>query len=133
MTHLDVHASNRFEVLRYILNGLVATAVHFSVLTFALLILEMPSAGAANFLAAIFGIATSFFGNRYFVFRSIAQSILQQAIRFLPLYAGLAIMNGALLFVWTDLFSFDYRLGFLIALGLQVIIGYIANKQLVFL
>jgi putative flippase GtrA len=70
---------------------------------------------------------------RHFVFRSITQSILQQAIWFLPLYAGLAIMHGVLLFAWTDLFSFDYRLGFLIAVGLQVIIGYIANKRLVFL
>ena len=57
------------QVARYIVNGLFATAVHYGVLTFCLTVLQLPSAGVANLIAAVFGITASFFGSRYFVFR----------------------------------------------------------------
>ena len=39
------------EIVRYVLNGLVATAVHFAVLAFNLHVLVFPSAGLANLVA----------------------------------------------------------------------------------
>ena len=42
------------QVARYIANGLLATAVHFSVLQINLKLLGMTSAGLANFIAAFF-------------------------------------------------------------------------------
>ena len=54
---------DREEVQRYIVNGVVATAVHYGVLTFNISVLGFASAGFANFVAALFGIATSFLGS----------------------------------------------------------------------
>lgn len=120
------------EILRYVVNGLVATLVHYGVLSANLNLLAFQSAGWANFVAAIFGIATSFLGSRYFVFHQTAQSVLQQAIKFCGLYAAIAVLHGLLLWVWSDLNGFDYRIGFLIATFVQVSLSYLGNKFLVF-
>ena len=120
------------EIVRYALNGLVATLVHYGVLSANLNLLAFESAGWANFVAAIFGIGTSFLGSRYFVFNQTKQSVLQQAIKFCGLYAAIAILHGLLLWAWTDLNGLDYRIGFLIATVLQVSLSYLGNKFLVF-
>jgi len=118
--------------LRYIANGLVATAVHFGVLTFNLEVLKMSSAGLANFIAAIFGISASFFGSRYFVFRAAHARLVPQALSFMLLYAVLAVAHGLILHLWTDRAGFDYRIGFLLATAFQVAMSYSGNKTLVF-
>jgi len=122
----------RGQVLRYFVNGLVATAVHFAFLTFCLRVLEVGSAGIANLAAAAVGITTSFLGSRYYVFRRREDSILHQAARFGTLYASIALLHGSVLFLWTDVLGLDYRIGFLLATGLQVVLSYWGNKRLVF-
>ena len=124
--------SQALEVLRYVINGLAATAVHYAVLTINIGFLEFNSAGLANFIAAIFGIATSFLGSRYFVFKRIDEDILHQSLKFGGLYGVVAVLHGVFLWVWTDLQGLDYRLGFLIATGMQVSMSYLGNKYLVF-
>jgi len=115
-----------------VVNGLVATAVHFSVLTFNLQVMKIPSAGVANFLAAVVGITVSFLGSRYFVFRAKERSLVGQAWKFIVLYGTLALLQGGVLFLWTDWLKYDYRLGFLLATGLQMVVSYFGNKRLVF-
>lgn len=125
-------AADRTRLVRYIINGLAATAVHFAVLSFNLQVLAMPSAGLANMLAAIAGISASFLGSRYFVFRSLDQAIIRQAVKFGLLYAMMAILHGLVLYLWSDVGRLDYRTGFLMATGLQVMLSYWGNKTLVF-
>lgn len=120
------------EMLRYAINGIVATAVHYAVLTFNVQVCSMPSAGLANFVAAIFGIATSFVGSRYFVFAPTGEGFGAQATKFAGLYGAFAVVHGVVLWVWTDWWGHDYRLGFLLATALQVIGSYLGNKFLVF-
>ena len=57
------------QSVRYLINGLAATAVHFVVLTFNLKVLGWGSAGIANLVAAVFGITASFLCSRYFFFQ----------------------------------------------------------------
>jgi putative flippase GtrA len=121
-----------FELLRYGLNGIVATGVHYAVLTFNLQVLAMPSAGLANMAAAAFGICTSFIGSRYFVFRQTAEGFLVQATKFSGLYVAFAMVHGAVLLIWTDWLAYDYRLGFLLATAFQIVGSYLGNKFLVF-
>ena len=52
--------TSQAQAARYIVNGVVATAVHYAVLRFNLGVLHIPSAGLANLIAAGFGIMTSF-------------------------------------------------------------------------
>ncbi|MBS0641498.1 MAG: GtrA family protein [Proteobacteria bacterium] len=133
---MSASASDRAETLwqlvRYIVNGVVATLVHYGVLRAGLEVLHLPSAGLANFIAAIFGITVSFAGSRYYVFRRADAPILRQAARFGALYAAIACVHALILFVWTDLCGLDYTLGFGIALVVQVVGSYFGNRYLVF-
>jgi len=124
--------SHAHELLRYIINGVVATAVHYGVLTANLNIFAFESAGLANFVAALCGISMSFLGSRYFVFKNTAESFFMQFSKFGGLYGLIAIAHGAVLFVWTDLCALDYRIGFLIATALQMSCSYLGNKFWVF-
>lgn len=123
---------NSLEFLRFCINGGVATIVHFLILVFGIEALQIPSAGLANALASLFGITTSFFGNRWFVFPKTGSSILTEFAKFAGLYLFIAILHGLILFAWSDTYGFDYRLGFVLATGLQVILSYFGNKLLVF-
>jgi len=120
------------ELVRYFFSGVSATAVHYAVLSFNLDVLHFSSAGVANLLAAIVGITVSFLGNRYFVFKKFSENICRQSMKFFFLYSSIALIHAVVLFVWTDLFKFDYRIGFIVATSLQVSIGYLGNKVLVF-
>lgn len=98
-------AANTREICRFLVNGLAAALVHYAVLTFNLEVLSISSAGLANFVAAWFGIAASFIGNRIFVFPRTAAPWRGQALRFLALYFPIAILHGLLLFFWTDVLA----------------------------
>lgn len=120
------------QAVRYLVNGLVAAGLHFAVLWLCLGPGQLASAGLANLLASLAGIAASFVGNRYFVFRAGAEPIWAQLARFWMLYAMLSAMHGLILLAWTDLLGFDYRIGFLLGAGLQAVITYFGGKHWVF-
>ncbi len=120
------------EPVRYIINGVVATLVNYGMLNFNMLILGMKSAGAASFLATIFGIMASFLGSRYFVYRHHSNTVSSQIIRFILLYGFIAIVSGLVLYVWSDLYGFSYHLGFIVATFIQVLFSYVGNREFVF-
>jgi putative flippase GtrA len=120
------------ELLRYGLNGVVATAAHFAALTLNLEVFHFASAGWANFCAALVGITVSFLGSRYFVYARTGQRLITEATRFAGLYGAIAVLHGLVLSGWTDWLKLDYRWGFLLATVLQVSLSYLGNKFLVF-
>lgn len=120
------------EIIRYIINGIVATAVHFSILTFNIEVIHISSAGLANFIAAIFGITVSFLGSRYYVYENHTGTFMNHVVKFGLLYASIALLHGFVLFVWSDHYGLDWRLGFLVATVIQVTLSYIGNKVWVF-
>lgn len=122
----------KLEIVKYIINGLLATIIHYVILTVNMEIIGFKSAGLANFVAAFFGIFSSFMGNRYFVFKAIDKPFLKQSIVFILLYSLIAIIHGAILYVWTDLYYLDYRIGFVIASVVQFILSFSGNKLFVF-
>lgn len=120
------------QPVRYLINGLVATAIHFLVLTINLKLLGWSSAGLSNFVASIFGICASFVGSRYFVFQYSSEALSAQIYRFILLYLAIALLHGALLYIWVDVYSLNYILGFGVATAMQVLFSYIGNKFMVF-
>ncbi len=120
------------EFARYIINGLSATLIHYIVLIFNLEWLDIRSAGASNFIAAIFGVTASFLGNHYYVFRNVRGNMLYQGMKFFLFYGLIALLHGAILLIWSDWYGFDYRIGFLLATALQVVISYLGNKYIIF-
>ncbi len=120
------------QLVRYLINGVVATAVHYGVLRFNIEVLHIPLAGIANAIAAVFGITVSFLGSRYFVFRGQKGSVVRQGSLFLLVYAGIALLHALVMYVWADRMGYDYRIGFLLATAMQMVFSFIANKFLVF-
>lgn len=118
-------------LVRFVINGVVATAVHYTTLVVLMEFVELASAGLANALAAIVGITASYIGNYKQVFRSNAAHSATLP-RFLGVYAAVAGLHGVALAIWTDLFGFRYHLGFVIATGLSVALTFMANRWLVF-
>lgn len=121
-----------YQPLRYGINGIAATCVHYAVLNVCVHLASVPSAGFANFLAAIAGITTSFLGSRHFVFPGTTESVWHQLARFWVLYSILAIMQGVVMFAWADLTGLDYRTGFLLGTLLQMACSYFGGKHWVF-
>lgn len=124
--------SERAKFIRFVINGLFATAIHFTIFSVLYEIVGLPSAAISNFIAAIFGITASFLGNRYFVFQQRDSAMRSQGVRFLALYGAIACLHAGILYLWTDLLGLDYRLGFILATGCQIILSYFGNRFLVF-
>lgn len=122
----------QLQSVRYILNGLFATGVHFAVLTFNLKILEWRSAGLANLLAAVFGITASFLGSRYYVFKGSTETLGHQVFRFLFLYIAIALLHGGIMYLWVDSYRLNYIYGFIVATIMQMVFSFWGNKLLVF-
>ena len=120
------------QLCRFVINGVVATAVHYAVLRFNIEVLQIPLASVANAIAAVFGIAVSFVGSRYFVFRGSQGSAAQQGVFFVCVYAAIALLHAMVMYVWADWFGGDYTIGFLLATCLQTVFSFLANKFLVF-
>lgn len=125
-------AARHGQIPRFVVNGLIATSVHFGVLSFNMEVLGLQSAGIANLIAATFGILASFIGSRYYVFRASKAALTGQAFRFLILYALLALANGLFMHLWADLLGWDYRIGFVFATAMQMVLSYLGNQRLVF-
>ena len=122
----------KYQTVRYFFNGVIATSAHYLSLLSCLELFNIQSAGLANFFSSIIGITFSFFGNRYFVFKSTHASILNQIQKFLPLYYCLSITQGGILYLWTDIYNLNYNFGFCICILFQVIVGYLGGKFFVF-
>ncbi|EGR2496919.1 GtrA family protein [Vibrio cholerae] len=120
------------EFIRYIINGLVATAAHYCTLNVNVLLFKFESIGAANLLAACVGITVSFIGSRYFVYKEYTNSLVSQLTRFSMLYMSIALLHGSFLYLWSDIYHMNYNVGFLIATVFQVLLSYFGNKKLVF-
>jgi putative flippase GtrA len=120
------------QLIRYIFNGILATLVHYAVLSFNLKVVGFASVGFANFAAAIVGIAVSFLGSKYFVFIDNTGKFDCQVKKFLLLYCALIVLHGALLHVWSDILGLPYTYGFILATTLQVCFTYFGNKIYVF-
>ena len=103
-----------------------------SPLAVLLRLVHVPSAAVANFFAALVGVGVSFLGSRYYVFRGHTAALGSQLWRFVALYTVFALIHASVLGVWTDLLGFDYRIGFVLATGLQMLMSFLANKYLVF-
>ncbi len=120
------------QLIRYLINGVAATGIHYAVLRFNIEVLQIPLAGVANAIAALFGITASFIGSRYFVFRGRQGSVVKQGSLFLLVYALIALLHAVVMYVWADRLGYDYRIGFLLATVMQMAFSFFANKFLVF-
>lgn len=127
-----MHKAVPAQLIRFVINGLAATAVHYGVLHVCIEMLHVPLAALANGVAAVFGITASFLGNRYFVFQGQTTSAVRQGSMFLMVYATIALLHTLLMFAWADWLGLDYRIGFVLITGVQMVLSFLINKFVVF-
>jgi putative flippase GtrA len=118
-------------IWRFLVSGLVATGVHFIILTLLIEMAHVRSAGIANGCAAVVGIATSYLGARFYVFGSDLP-VVQTLPRFLVTTAAVACLHTLIVAVWTDVWRLPYVIGFLIATGASTVLNFLANRFIVF-
>jgi putative flippase GtrA len=123
-------ARRSLRLYRFIVNGIVATAVNYVVLVACIEGLGWSSAGIASLAASACGISASFLGNRYFVFDGTGSKVVPQAGKFLALYVALALLQSAILMVWTDQLGLSYQSGFVLATAVQFCISYLGSRQI---
>lgn len=121
------------EAVRFVINGLIASLIHFSVLYACVNLLIISYDGISNFIGAIFGTIYSFLGNKFFVFNSKHNSIYTEGYKFLILYTLMAFNHGVFLYVWSDLFGQNYILGFIIITILNTMLSFFYNKYKIFI
>ena len=117
--------------LRFIINGLTATGVHFAVLASLFEGGLIHSAWMANGLAAVTGIIASYVGNHHFVFRS-TMNYGKTIPAFFVLYGVVAMLHAGVLAVWTDWAGLPYQVGFLIATSCSLLVTFMGNRLFVF-
>ena len=116
---------------KFALNGATSTIVHFAALVMLMDVVHIGSAGLANGCAAVFGITSSYLGNRSFVFNSTVAHA-QALPSFLLLYGVAMLVHVAVLTAWTDYAGFRYELGFLIATSASLMLTFVGNRYFVF-
>ena len=112
---------------RYLLVGLLATAVHY-----ALLVALVELAGAAAAPSAAFGAAcgalAAYAGNRRFTF--VGGAAHAQALpRFLAVAALGAASNGAIVWTGTQILGMHYLAAQVIATSIVVWSGFVLNRR----
>jgi putative flippase GtrA len=131
------HTKTLQTFLKFTLNGLLATFVHYvSMLLISNYVIAIYS--IAYGIAAIFGILTSFLGNKFLVFTNSNQDSFKnngtskQLRSFLLLYGLIMLICSILMGVLSDLLHINYKLSFMISLGVQTLLSFFGNKNYVF-
>ena len=126
-----------YTFLKFIINGLFATFIHYvTMLLISNYVIAIYS--IAYFIASIFGILTSFLGNKFLVFTNSNQNSSQnnnafkQLKFFLLLYGLIMLICSVLMGVLSDLLLINYNLSFLISLSVQTLLSFFGNKRYVF-
>lgn len=120
-----------WRIIRFGINGLVATATHYIVLVVLVEGAGVTPIALATILAANCGIAVSYLGNRSFVMR--VKSPHRGAIsRFLISYAAIVGVHGALMALWADWAGLDYNIGFVLFTAVAAGVTYLSNRFYVF-
>jgi putative flippase GtrA len=112
---------------RYLLIGLLATAIHYSVLVALVEYAAAAAAPSAAFGAAC-GALAAYAGNRRFTFRrGVAHG--QALPRFLAVAALGAVANGAIVWAGTEVIGMHYLVAQAVATGIVVWSGFVLNRR----
>ena len=122
---------------KFVLNGFFATFIHYFTLTFfsSFIFSNSPNPyGWSYAVGSLFGITSSFFGNKFYVFKSTIKkkSSTNQFIRFISIYFILMMICSTFMSILSDYFLIDYNISFIVIIGLQTILNYMLLKKYVF-
>lgn len=122
----------RRQVILFILNGGMATVVHFSVLFLLIELFHVPSLVWANLTAGAVAITCSFMGNKYIVFNSHNEVMLHQLLKFVLVYICALFFHTFAIYELSSVYGIDYRVAFVVASFLVIMFTFLSNKLMVF-
>jgi len=122
--------NNIKEVFRYVLAGLINTAVGYGVFLFLVYFISL-SAYYANAIGYFFGLCTAFILNKYFVFNTTHTSI-EHLFKFVISFFIAYAINVLILFICLNILNLSPAVGQIFAMFFYTISFYILNKFLVF-
>lgn len=122
--------NNIKEAFRYILAGLINTAIGYGIFIFLVYII-LIDAYYANAIGYFFGLCTAFILNKYFVF-NVKNTTKIDIIKFLVSFLFSYGINIFTLFLCLNLFNLSAAMGQAIAMIFYTISFYIVNKYIVF-
>ena len=120
------------SIFRFAINGLVATGVHYIAMVFAIHVLHITWYSLAYAFAFLFAVVASFWGNKRFVFKN-HQPQNFQFLKFASLYTVLLFLTSLTMWVISDYGGLHYNVGFIFAVTLQFIVGYLGSRYIIFL
>ncbi len=124
-------ADEAARLLRFVANGLVASAVHYGVLVLLVEGVGMGSVGIATGLAAVAGIGVSYLGNRHYVLR-VAAAHPTALPRFVVCYGVVIGLHSGLMAMWADWAGLGYSAGFAMITAVAASATYLLNRFYVF-
>jgi putative flippase GtrA len=118
--------------IKYFVNGLIASTVHFLIFYLLYKILKIESAFISYLLASIIGIYISYFGNNKFVFNGVRNFKVAKFLKYIILQLILLLISTSLIWILIDINEINYIISFLFALIIQFFIGYYISKNYIF-
>lgn len=119
------------EIARFGLVGIIATAVHFSVLTLAVERFSIPPS-TANGVAFLCALSISYLGQSRWVFHIRSRHGTVQVLRF-SISLGIGFLANILVMAYSiRVLSLSYKVGFLISLIVVPLLSFFINKLWVF-
>ena len=106
---------------RFVMSGIISTLIHFSFLFILVEILSIFSVGLSSFIL-----------NNFFVFRKSFKGIMKTYLKFVLSNIFVIFATSFLFVIWSDLLSYDYRMGFIFIYGLIAIFNFYFYKNLIF-
>jgi putative flippase GtrA len=111
----------------YILVGGVATAFHYATLLAMVEVVHFAPT-FATMIGAVVGAIVAYAGNRRFTFSESMQSHQVALPRFLLLAALGSLMNGAIIWLGSDIGGLHYFLSQILATGLTLFVTFKLNR-----
>ena len=118
--------------LRFLLFGVLSTALHFLLMTLFFSLKAITLAGTANFVASTICAFCAFIFNCRFVFDSELKINIYKILKFILVYSGGAMIHFFVPYVMTDLAGFHINIAFLLALCVHVPLTYLLSKYWIF-
>lgn len=120
------------EKIRFVISGLISTAVNFLFLLLAVEVIKISLVSVSNIFASFFGLSSSFFLNRYYVFKKFNKNIFTSYIHFIATNIITITFTSFLFLLWSDYFELDYRFGFILIYLFIAIINFSLFKSIIF-
>lgn len=134
MTKLLDLIKKHWDILSYLIFGVLTTAVNYLVYLPCYNLLSLSSA-VSNAIAWVAAVVFAYLTNKPFVFRShdwSMKTVLPELAKFVVCRVGSGVMETAILLVSVDLLRWDGNVMKLVTSVLVVVLNYVGSKLLVF-